>query len=305
MTEGLPLCKLEIDFDPKEPKNFEDLVKWNKDQKTLTSISCHTLQGDGSSGAPEAFEEYKGKNLRVKLNGKQMTLSVRGDVPTYNAEGRFQIAYSECKEGWLTKEVFFEVQNLTEWLYSEMWEEYRVNVSKDFGNRSEGLSKWLTDNKKSWFALLGAGLFCVKLRDASPEKFHFKYLNENFALTLYDKHIESRYSPFCFSYDRKCYFGIISSREHDKEFFETLIRKITYFLSLLFGKRAVASRIWESDKQQCRWDYNPSEKENPGDFCYVGIPYSAISGEFGEKLTQWLSKYDCYGAVIDCFFGIA
>ena len=304
MTEGLHPYELEIDFPSNRSRNFKGFVTWNKDQKTLTRIYRSTNQEVGSSDYSlcEAFEKYKGKNLRVKLNGKQVTLSVRGDVPTYNAEGYFQIAYSEGKEGWLTKEVFFEVQNLTEWVYSEMWEEYWENVSKDFGNRSEGLSEWLTDNKKSWFASLGAGLFCVKLRNVSPKEFHFEYLNEKFTLTLYDEHAESRCSPFHFSYDRECYFGIISSREHDKEFFETLIRKITYFLSLLFGKRAVANRIFESEEQQWRWDYNPSEKENPSDFCYVNIPYSAISGEFGNKLTQWLLKYERYGTIIDSFF---
>ena len=309
MTEGLPLCSLEIVFYSSRSAHFKDWVTWNKDQKTLTSIYCSTRQEDGSSerslcGAPEAFEDYKGKNLRVKLNGKQVTLSVRGDVPTYNAEGYFQIAYSECKEGWLAKEVFFEVQNLTEWLYSEMWEKPFVNVSKDFGNQSEGLNKWLKD-KKTWFALLEAGelsLFYVKTQNASLEEFKFKYLNEDFTCTLYDEWYGGCESPFRFSYERKCYFEIKSSREHDREFFETLIRKITHFLSLLFGKRAVANHIWESDKQQYRWNYNPSEKENPGDFCYVGIPYSAISGEFGNKLTQWLSKYERYGTIIDCFF---
>ena len=316
MTERLPPCKLEIVFGSDGSESFRDSVVWNKDQKTLTSIYSRTstLEKNGSSkqslsGAPKAFEKYKGKNLRVKLNGKQMTLSVRGDVPTYNDKGCFQIAYSECKVGWLAKEVFFEVQNLTEWVYYEMWEDYLVKVSKDFGNRSEDLNEWLkdkTDNKKSWFALLKAEelkLFCVKLRDASPEKFHFKYLNENFALTLYDKHIESRCSPFCFSYDRKCYFEIISSREHDKEFFETLIRKITHFLSLCFGKKTVANRIFESEEQQWRWDYNPSEKESSDNGCLpCYISYGTIRDKFGDKLTKWLAKCDCYETIIDEFF---
>ena len=308
MMEGLPMCKLEIDFDPKEPKNFEDLVKWNKDQKTLTSISCHTLQEDGSSerslcGAPEAFEGYKGKNLRVKLNWKQMTLSVLKEVPTYNAEGYFQIAYSECKEGWFMEKVFFEVQNLTEWVYSEIGEDYWVKVSKDFGNRSEDLSEWLkdkTDDKESWVKLLVAGLFCVKLRDASLEKFDFKYLNEDFTCTLYDGWYGGCESPFRFSYDRKCYFGITSSREHDREFFETLIRKITYFLSSLFGKRAVANRIFESEEQQWRWDYNPSEKESSDNGCLpCSISYGTIRDKFGNKLEAWLDAYDRYETIID------
>ena len=284
---------------------FSKHVVWNKESKTLTDIA---IKSDKTSY--NEFGKYDGNDLRVRLNSLQITLSGWRIASIREDDGFFktQITYSEYKEGWFTKEVFFEVQNLTEWVYYEMWEDYFVKVSKDFGNRSEDVSEWLkdkTDNKKSWFALLEAEklkLFCVKLQNASPKEFDFKYLNEDFALTLYDKHAESRCSPFHFSYDRECHFEIRSSREHDKEFFETLIRKITYFLSLLFGKRAVANHIWESDKQQCRWNYNPSEKENSVDFCYVGIPYSAISGEFGNKLTQWLPKYELYGTIIDCFF---
>ena len=315
MMEGLPLCKLEIDFHSDGSEKFEDWVAWNKDQKTLTCISCHTWQEDGSSerslcGAPEAFEEYKGKNLRVKLNGKQMTLSVRGDVPTYNAEGRFQIAYSECKEGWLTKEVFFEVWRLAEWVYyDEGLRGYCTDVSKDFGNRSEGLSEWLTDNKKSWFAcdcFEGRSFYLIKTTDASPEEFGFKYLNEDFTLTLYDACIRGFGLPFrfSFSYERKCYFEIISSREHDKEFFETLIRKITYFLSLLFRKKAVINRIYESDKQQCRWDYNPSEKEenSPDSLLFPSISYDTIHDKFGDKLTKWFEVCERYEMIIDSFF---
>ena len=300
MTEGLPLCSLEIVFEFGVSPKLDALVVWNGEQKILTRVQKFNEED------LDSFEDYKGKNLRVKLNGKQVTLSVRGDVPTYNAEGYFQIAYSECKVGWFTKEVFFEVQNLIEWVYYERKEKPFVNISKDFGNLSEDLSKWLKDDsEKSWFALLEAeelSVFYVKVRNASSEEFGFEYLNEDFTCTLYDEWYGGCESPFRFSYDRKCYFGIKSSREHDREFFETLIRKITHFLSLCFGKRAVVNRIWESAKQQWRWDYNPSEKENPSDFCYVNIPYSAISGEFGDKLTQWLSKYDDYGAIIDCFF---
>ena len=312
MMEGLPMCKLEIVFGSDGSENFEDFVVWNKDQKTLTNIQCYTHGEVGSSdwslcGAPEAFEKYKGKDLRVKLNGKQVTLSVRGDVPTYNAEGRFQIAYSEYREGWFTKEVFFEVQSLAGWVYSGRWKDYRTDISEGSGNRSEVLSKWLTGNEKSWFAcdcFEGRSFYLIKTTDASPEKFHFKYLNEDFALTLYDECAGGCVSPFRFSYGRKCYFGITSFREHDKEFFETLIRKITYFLTLLFGKRAVTNRIYESDDQQCRWDYNPSEKEenSPDSLFFPSISYDTIHDKFGDKLTKWFEVCERYEMIIDSFF---
>ncbi len=307
--EGLPLCTLEI-VDRSE--NFKDFVTWNKDQKTLTSIQCHTRGEIGSSdrslcGAPEAFEGYKGKNLRVKLNGKQVTLSVRKEVPTYNDKGQFQIAYSKYREGWFTKEVFFEVQSLAGWVYSGRWKDYRTDISECSGNRSEVLSKWLTGNEKSWFAcdcFEGRSFYLIKTTDASPEKFHFKYLNEDFALTLYDECAGGCVSPFRFSYGRKCYFGITSFREHDKEFFETLIRKITYFLTLLFGKEAVTNRIYESNDQQCRWDYNPSEKEenSPDSLLFPSISYDTIHDKFGDKLTKWFEVCGRYEMIIDSFF---
>ena len=209
MTEGLPLCSLEIVFEFGGSPKLDALVVWNGEQKILTRVQKFNEED------LDLFEDYKGKNLRVKLNGKQVTLSVREDVPTYNAKGYFQIAYSKCKEGWFTKEVFFEVQNLTEWVYYERKEKPFVNISKDFGNLSEDLSKWLKDDsEKSWFALLEAeelSAFYVKVRNASPEEFGFEYLNEDFACTLYDEWYGDCKSRFRFSYDRKCYFGIKSS----------------------------------------------------------------------------------------------
>ena len=300
MTEGLPLCELEIDFEFGGSSKLDALVVWNEDQKILTRVQKFNEED------LDLFEDYKGKDLRVKLNGKQMTLSVLKEVPTYNDEGCFQIAYSECKEGWFAKEVFFEVQGLNEWVYYDHRLDFCADVSRDFGNRSEAFSEWLTDNKKSWFAFLRAGersWFFVKATDASPEKSHFKYLDENFTLTLYDKCIRSCHSPFRFSYDRKCYFGITSSREHDREFFETLIRKITHFLSLCFGKKTVANRIFESEEQQCRWDYNPSEKESSDNGCLpCYISYGTIRDKFGDKLTKWLDVCERYETIIDSFF---
>lgn len=279
---------------------FSKHVVWNKESKTLTDIA---IKSDKTSY--NEFGKYDGNDLRVRLNSLQITLSGWRIASIREDDGFFktQITYSEYKEGWFTKEIFFEVKDLIEWVYPENREDPSVDVSKDLGKQD--LSKRRTSNEKRWVKLQGTRefpFFCVKAWDASPEKFDFKYLSEDVTLTLYDKCTADYNPPFRFYYERKCHFEIISSRDHDKEFFETLIRKITHFLSLCFGKKAVANHIWESDKQQWRWDYNPSEKENSVDFCYVGIPYSAISGEFGNKLTQWLPKYELYGTIIDCFF---
>ncbi len=173
--------------------SYTSTVIWDKKGKVLTDFCATTgvrecrdatddeirpLDRVSVHDKSERFKSYKGKNLRIRLCTfepetsctKEITLSgfEIARVPDKNPGFfRYQIKYSEYKEGWFTKEVFFEVQNLTEWVYSEMWEEYWGKVSKDFVNRSEDLNKWPTDKTDNKKKLVCASESRIVLRETT------------------------------------------------------------------------------------------------------------------------------------------
>ncbi len=130
----------------------------------------------------------------------------------------------------------------------------------------------------------------------------FKYFDEDFELTIYDKFegLALDYPKIEFYPD--CYIGIKGTSEHDIIFFNDLIEKIRKLLSLFYNQIATIKSIYEFKKFKYRIDYNFLYKETREDDFFVNnfnINFGFISSILGNVIQKWLDIYDEYELIIN------
>ena len=186
-------------------------------------------------------------------------------------------------------EIFFRVQNLDKWLYPSL----------EMGK--EQIWSYANTNNEQVNSRKDAEFLRVKLKNKT-QSCKFKYFDEDFELTIYDKFegLALDYPKFEFYPD--CYIGIKGTNKHDVIFFNDLIEKIRKLLSLFYNQVAVIKSIYEFKKFKYHIDYNFLYKETKEDDFFLNdfnINFGFVSSIFGDVLQKWFNIFDEYELIIN------
>ena len=141
----------------------------------------------------------------------------------------------------------------------------------------------------------------VKLKNKT-QSCKFKYFDEDFELTIYDKFegLALDYPKIEFYPD--CYIGIKGTNKHDVIFFNDLIEKIRKLLSLFYNQVAVIKSIYEFKRFKYRIDYDFLCKETKNDNFFLSdfnISFDFVASTLGNIIQNWLDIYDEYELIIN------
>lgn len=281
-----------IDFDDRRKINVR-LRKDKNDKLILESLDkddnwqfgCYTLKG--------RFKSYI-NNYNITFLNCYKTNSIKNFVIKYS--GYILYANFEEKEDLtfidtdtLREEIFFRVQNLDKWLYPTL----------ELGK--EQIWSYANTNNEQVNSRKDAEFLRVKLKNKT-QSCKFKYFDEDFELTIYDKFegLALDYPKFEFYPD--CYIGIKGTNKHDVIFFNDLIEKIRKLLSLFYNQIAVIKSIYEFKKFKYHIDYNFLYEETKEDDFFLNdfnINFDFIASILSNIIQKWLDIYDEYELIIN------
>ena len=186
-------------------------------------------------------------------------------------------------------EIFFRVQYLDKWLYPSL----------EMGK--EQIWSYANTNNEQVNSRKDAEFLRVKLKNKT-QSCKFKYFDEDFELTIYDKFegLALDYPKFEFYPD--CYIGIKGTNKHDVIFFNDLIEKIRKLLSLFYNQVAVIKSIYEFKRFKYRIDYDFLCKETKNDNFFLSdfnISFDFVASILGNIIQNWLDIYDEYELIIN------
>ena len=290
-TFELPIDGI-IDFDDKRKINVR-LRKGENDELILESLDkdddwqfgCYTLKGRFKS----YIDNYNITFLDCyKTDGRNnFTIKYSGYISYSNFEQKDDLTFIDIDTP--REEIFFRVQNLDKWLYPTL----------ELGK--EQIWSYANSENEQVNSRKDAEFLRVKLKNKT-QSCKFKYFDEDFELTIYDKFegLALDYPKFEFYPD--CYIGIKGTSKHDIIFFNDLIEKIRKLLSLFYNQIATIKSIYEFKKFKYRIDYNFLYKETREDDFFVNnfnINFGFISSILGNVIQKWLDIYDEYELIIN------
>lgn len=281
-----------IDFDNGRKINVR-LRKGENDKLILESLDkdedwqfgCYTLKG--------IFKTYiNNYNITFldcyKTDGrKNFEIEYSGYILYSNFEEKDDLTFIDIDTP--RDEIFFRVQNLDKWLYPSL----------EMGK--EQIWSYANTNNEQVNSRKDAEFLRVKLKNKT-QSCKFKYFDEDFELTIYDKFkgLALDYPKFEFYPD--CYIGIKGTNKHDVIFFNDLIEKIRKLLSLFYNQVAVIKSIYEFKRFKYRIDYDFLCKETKNDNFFLSdfnISFDFVASTLGNIIQNWLDIYDEYELIIN------
>lgn len=281
-----------IDFDNERKINVR-LRKGENDKLILESLDkdedwqfgCYTLKG--------IFKTYiNNYNITFldcyKTDGrKNFEIEYSGYILYSNFEEKDDLTFIDIDTP--RDEIFFRVQNLDKWLYPSL------KMGK------EQIWSYANTNNEQVNSRKDAEFLRVKLKNKT-QSCKFKYFDEDFELTIYDKFegLALDYPKFEFYPD--CYIGIKGTNKHDVIFFNDLIEKIRKLLSLFYNQVAVIKSIYEFKRFKYRIDYDFLCKETKNDNFFLSdfnISFDFVASTLGNIIQNWLDIYDEYELIIN------
>lgn len=290
-TFELPIDGI-IDFDDKRKINVrlrkgenDELILESLDKDYAWQFGCYTLKGRFKS----YVDNYNITFLDCyKADGRNnFTIKYSGYISYSNFEQKDDLTFIDIDTP--REEIFFRVQNLDKWLYPTL----------ELGK--EQIWSYANTKNEQVNSRKDAEFLRVKLKNKT-QNCKFKYFDEDFELTIYDKFegLALDYPKFEFYPD--CYIGIKGTNKHDIIFFNDLIEKIRKLLSLFYNQIAIIKSIYEFKKFKYRIDYDFLYKEIKNNDFFLNnfnINFGFISSILGNVIQRWLDIYDEYELIIN------